>query len=124
VEGAKVVSGRGYRDTVVIGHDGDPDSDAEPVFTQMWVDMAQTRRREDGDIPGASIATTGSTTTDTARARAFEVLAAVESYLLSDRTLGGLVASVEFLGGASRTIENDKGSAVVIPFSVRYWTHV
>ena len=121
VDGAKAVSGKGYKDSVIVGHDGDPESDAEPVFTQDWANMAHTRRTETGDIPGAVVATTGSTSTDTVRQRAFDVLAVVEASLLADPTLAGLVGSLEFMGGAARTIENSLGSAVVIPFSVHYW---
>lgn len=124
VNGAKVVAGQGYTDSVIIGHDGDPESDVEPVFTQMWIDMAHTRRSEDGDIPGAAIATTGSTSSDAVRQRAFEILAVVESTFLTNASLSGLVGSLEFMGGAARTIENDKGSAVVVPFTVHYWATV
>jgi hypothetical protein len=124
VDDAKVVSSKAYLDAVVIGDDGDPESDAMPVFTQEWANMAHTRRSETGDIPCAAIATTGSTNPDAVRLRAFAILAAVESSLLGDTTLGGTVFTCELIGGAAKQIENSAGAAIVVPFSVRYWAHV
>jgi hypothetical protein len=124
VEGVAVISGREYTEAVVIGDDGDPESENEPTFVQEWANMAQTKRSETGDVPCAAIATTGSSSSDAVRERAFQILAAVEAALVADKTVGGVVFAAELTEGAARTVANSAGSAVVVPFSIHYWTHV
>ncbi len=124
VDKANAVSSQNYKEAIVIGDDGDPDSDVQSVFQQVWVDMAHTRRDETGDIPCVALAQTGSTNPEVVEARAYELLAYVESMALADPTLGGTVATLEILGGSSKLVENERGSAVIVPFSVRYWAHI
>lgn len=124
VDKANTVTSQSYREAIVIGDDGDPDSDAMSVFQQVWVDLAHTRRDETGDIPCVALAQTGSTAAEAVEARAYELLGYVESMVIADPTLGGLVATLEILGGSSKLVENERGSAVIVPFSVRYWAHI
>jgi hypothetical protein len=124
VDKANVITGSSYDEAVVIGDDGDPESDVQSVFQQVWVDMAHTRRDETGDIPCVALAQTGSTAPEVVEARAFEILGYVELMVVADPTLGGTVATLEILGGSSKIIQNARGSAVIVPFSVRYWTHL
>jgi hypothetical protein len=124
VEGTAVVSGKRYTHAVVIGDDGDPESENDPSFAQEWANMAHTKRSETGDIPCAALATTGSTASDVVKVTAFQIMAEVESFLRADTTIGGVVFTSEITEGAARVGTNSAGTFVVIPFSVHYWTHV
>jgi hypothetical protein len=107
-------------DYIFLGDDADPDTDAESVFEQYWVDLAQTRREEMGEIPCAVVSDTGSTDIRVARAQAFSVFAVCESMLVADQTLNGVVYTSELVSGSARPIQNERGSAVVVPFTIRY----
>ena len=124
VDQANTVTGASYKEAIVIGDDGDPDSDVQSVFQQNWVDMAHTRRDEIGDIPCVAQAQTGSTDPEVVKSRAYELLGYVEAMAVADPTLGGVVATLEILGGSSKVVENSGGAAVIVPFSVRYWAHI
>lgn len=107
-------------DLVLVGHDGAPDSDAVATVEQSWVDMACTRREEFGEVPCVVLHQGGDTDMGAARTRAFVLLAACESALLGDMTLGGLVSSAQFARGIARQYQNSRGAAVVAPFVVTY----
>lgn len=124
IEDASTPSSRAWLNAVVVGDDFDPETDTESEFTQEWVDIARTRRREQGTIPCAAVAQSGSTVIGVQRQRAFEIFAACELDLTSDNTLAGIVFSVEVTEGQAKTIQNTRGSALVLPFTVQYWTHV
>lgn len=111
-------------DLLVIGDDGDPESDVASTFEQEWANLSHTRRSERGEIPCAAIAQSGETDMSGRRIRAFQLLAACESALMADPTLGDVALSVEFLGGAARPVQNTRGAAMVAPFTVRYWTQL
>lgn len=109
---------------ILIGDDGDPESDAVSTFEQEWANFSHTRRNERGEIPCAAIAQSGDTDMNGRRVRAFQLLAACESALLADPTLGDVVYSVEFVGGSAVPVQNTRGAAMVAPFIVRYWTQL
>jgi len=104
---------------VMIGDDGDPDSDAESSFDQTWTNLAHTRKREDGEIPGAVIIGDGSVDMKTQRTAAFTLLGAIETALLG---LASDVLTISFDSGKARPVQNNKGAACWIPFSVSYST--
>lgn len=111
-------------DFVMLGSDGDPESDATADFTHAWADMAHTRMREDGEIPCALVSWTGDSDVASTMTAAFATLQACVNALGNDPTLTGLVMSIQVSSGSSRVIQNDLGTALVIPFTVMYWAHV
>ena len=125
IEDATAISSRAWKVAVIVGDDGDPESDAESSFTQAPANLDGSRRVEIGEIVCAAIAQSGSTTVETQRTRALSLLtSACEAAINVDPTLGGIVFNLEVISGSARTIQNEKGSAVTAPFIVRYWTHV
>lgn len=109
---------------LLIGDDGNPESDAETTYEQSWVDMACTRREETGEILCAVIVQTGDTSFDAPRSRAKSIVAALQAALVADMTLGGVVYSATFDRGSARPLQNESGAAVVQPFTIRYRTQV
>jgi hypothetical protein len=105
---------------LLIGDDGDPESDATSSFSQEWLDMAQTRRQETGELIGAVIADDGGTDLSVSRERAFTLLSVCEQALRMDSTLGGIVQSAYLSSGSVRLFQNSAGSAVVVPFVIAY----
>lgn len=115
------ISGTGSPDVVMLGDDGDPDTEVESEFTRIWADLAQTRKHEFGVIPCAVITNSGSTEQPVVEKRVFELLELAMSPIESDRTMGGLIFSSEISEGTKKTITNQAGTAVVVPFLVSYW---
>lgn len=111
-------------DLITVGDDADPSSDAASAFEQEWANLSHSRRSERGEIVCATVAQNGSTALVSTRARAFELLAACEAALLADPTLGDLAFTTELISGSSKPIQNNRGTAVVVPFTVRYWTQL
>jgi hypothetical protein len=111
-------------DLVMVGDDGDPESDVLSTFEQEWANLSHTRRSERGEIPCAAIAQSGETDMNGRRVRVFQLLAACESALVADPTLGDVALSLEFIGGSARPVQNSRGAAMVAPFTVRYWTQL
>jgi len=107
---------------VMVGSDGDPESDAESNFQHSWQDMGHTRMREDGEIPCALVSQTGSDLADSVIADAFTTLQMCASALANDPTLSGIIAGIWVTAGSERTILNSNGAGVVVPFTVNYWT--
>lgn len=111
-------------DQVLVGNDGDVDSDTMSDFSQEWVDLAQTRRVESGEIICAVVAQSGSTDLGVQRDRAFVLLAACEDSLRADQTLGGTVFSALLTSGSAHPLQNSAGSAMIAPFTVQYRVHI
>jgi hypothetical protein len=111
-------------DYLFIGDDSDPESESISTFEQTWVDLACTRRSETGEVVCAVVSDSGSTDMAARQTRAFTLLAACESDLLADRTLGGTVYTASMDIGQSKPIQNSSGAASVVPFSVRYYASV
>lgn len=105
---------------VTIGDDADPESEAGNTFSQDWLDLAQTRRMETGEVVCAVVANSGSTDLSTQRETAFTLMGTVDARLRTDKTLGGVVMVSSVTTGSMRSFQNSAGSAVVIPFVVRY----
>jgi len=109
---------------VLVGDDGDPDSDARSVFEQTWVDLACTRRQELGDIVCGVVTQSGSTDLAGVRGVGGPVLDTLAAALLTDLSLGGVVMTAQLAGGQAIPLQNSAGSAVVTPFTVSYRVHV
>lgn len=124
VEDANSVSDKAWPDGVIVGDDGDPDSDVQSTFTQQWANMTHTYRSEIGEIPCAVIAQSGSTDIRARRARVTEIMNLCEEVIVSEPELGGLVFTVEVIAGATKPVQNLRGSAIIAPFTVRYWAHI
>jgi hypothetical protein len=105
---------------VLIGDDGDPQSDAVATYEQQWTDIACTARMETGEIPCAVIAQSGDTDIEGRRAEASALMSAIGVSLVADQTLGGLVMGSQLIRGSAKGIQNSAGSAVVAPFTIRY----
>jgi len=115
------VSGAGSSDLLMLGDDGDPDTEVSSEWSQNYVDLAQSRKQETGVIPCAIISQTGDTYQPSAEKRAFELLALAVTPLETDRTMGGLVFTCEIATGTKRTIVNSQGLAIIAPFDIAYW---
>ena len=105
--------------TVCVGDDGDPETDVESSFTQEWANLAKTRKRERGEIPCAVIAWDGSTAMEPKRAAVSVLLDAVGEAI---RALASDALTLEITSGASRPVQNNKGAATQVPFTVSYTT--
>lgn len=114
------VTAPSIQDLIIIGDDGEPDSQEQSTFEQMWVDLACTRREEIGEVLCSVISSSGATDMRVRRNRADVLLSACETSLAADQTLGGLVYSAQFIRAASTSMQNTGGAAVVTPFTVRY----
>lgn len=104
---------------IMIGDDGDPESDVEATFEQEWANFSRTRKRETGDIPCAVIAWDGSTDMKAQRDKSFTLLAATEVAILA---LASDDLTLELVSGSSRPVQNERGAATVVPFVIRYTT--
>ncbi len=118
------VTSPGDTDWVIVGHDATPDSIADMTVDQSWVDLACTRRQETGEVVCCVLSQTGDTDLQVRRARAFVLLAACETAVAADMTLGGVVTSAQFARGTARQMQNKLGSAVVASFTVAYRAHI
>lgn len=118
------ISGSGSPDLVMLGDDGDPDTEVSSEYEQTWTDLAQTRKTETGLIPCAVISNSGDTYQPQVMARCAYLLGLALAPLTADRTLGGTVNTSDVLTGSLRTITNTQGTAVIVPFAVTYWTNV
>jgi len=114
------LDGMGDADFVLVGHDATPDSSADMTVEQEWADLACTRRYETGEVICSALSQTGDTDLQARRDRAFALLAACESAVLADLTLGGVAMSAQFSRASARQFQNKNGSAVVVPFTVTY----
>lgn len=104
---------------ILVGDDGDPESDVEAEFIQEWTNFAHTRKRESGTIPCAVIAWDGSTDMRAQRVKAFTLLAACELAILA---LASDVLTLELNAGSDRPVQNERGAATMVPFVISYTT--
>jgi hypothetical protein len=114
------VESPGAVDLVMVGHDYGPDSDAEITVEQEWADLACTRRTERGAVPCSVLSQTGDVDVPGRRARVLQLLAACEAALRADLSLGGVVRVAQLESAGAHQFTNDKGTAVVVPFTVTY----
>lgn len=127
--GVEVVDGPrpeapGPGDLVVLGHNGDPESTAEVTVTQELASLDGSSRWETGVVPCCVVSQSGDTDLSARRARAFALLAAIETSVRADLTLGGLVLSAQITSAGARQLQNGAGSAVVVPFEITYFAQV
>lgn len=111
-------------DMILIGHNGDPDSDARPSYSQQPASLAGESRYETGEIPCAVISQTGDTRPAAPRARAVEILGVVATALYADRTLAGSTLTCQLTTGTEALIQNVAGAGVVLSFTISYLAHV
>lgn len=109
---------------VLVGDDGDPESERESSFEQEWADLACSSRYERGSIPCSALASSGDTDPDATRSAAFALLAACESALRANRTLGGLVMTSQLTSGSTLLAQGDNGSWVIAQFEITYMAQV
>jgi hypothetical protein len=114
------VDGIGARDMVLVEFDGDPDSRENSSYVHDWLDMACTRRREQGEIRCTAVSQTGDTDIGRMSERAGRLAAACQDDLTADITAGGIVWTCSITQGAAQQVKNDRGVAVIIPFVVAY----
>lgn len=119
-----IVGDPSFADALLIGDDGDPESQAMSVAEQSWTDLACTRRREDGEIICAAVSQSGDTNMQTRRDRVMALIGACEDALRADLSLGGVVQAVQLVRASVQPYQNANGSAVVAPFVVAYWALV
>jgi hypothetical protein len=109
---------------VAVNDDADPDSTEESTVRWEWLDFAHTRRREDGEVIGVVIVSSGSLDLAASENTCFEILGDCEQAIRSDPTIGGVVQSSELVSGTAQTLQNANGSAIVVPFIVAYFAIV
>jgi hypothetical protein len=109
---------------ILIGSNGDPENEAVTEWSQTWADIAHTRRYESGQIPCCVIAQNGTTNLPSVQTMAYTLLSACLSTFLADTSLGGVVFTAEVDEGTEKTIVNQQGTAIIVPFTINYWTHV
>ena len=117
------VSGAGSQDLLMLGDDGDPNTEVSSEWTQNYVDLAQTRKQEFGTIPCAVISQTGDTYQPTVEQRAFQLLSLAVTPLEQNRSMGGIIYSCEVTAGTKQTIVNSQGLAIIVPFDITYWAN-
>ncbi|RPE44162.1 hypothetical protein EDD90_7392 [Streptomyces sp. Ag109_O5-1] len=92
--GVKVVDGPVVTDSaaeewVFVGYDGDPEGDFTAATAQQeWAGLGAKKKNEDITVTCAVLVQRGSTDVRACRVRTYEVLAAVESVLRADPSLG------------------------------------
>lgn len=109
---------------VLVGDDGDPESERESTFGQEWADLACSSRHERGSIPCAAVAASGDTDPATTRTAAFALLSACETALRTNRTLSGLVMTAQLTTGSALLAQGDNGSWVIAQFEITYMAQV
>ena len=108
-------------DFLMVGSEGDPDSEAIAEFEHSWADLGHTRVREDGAVPCAIVSQTGDVDVDSAITSGFTTLQTCINVLDNDPTLSGNVQQIFLTVASERIIQNKQGTAIVIPFTVNYW---
>jgi hypothetical protein len=104
---------------IMVGDDGDPESDAISTFTQEWSNLSKTRKRETGEIPCAVIAWDGGTDMKAQRDAVSILLNSLSTAILA---LASDDLTLELNSGSARPVQNEKGAATVVPFSITYTT--
>lgn len=116
-------------DLVLLGHDGDLDSESQVTVEYEWANIAGTSRYETGTVPCAVISQTGDEGDMLGRySRVDVLLSAMENALVTDMNTGGalagLVMGCTITAGQSRPIQNAAGAAVLAPFIFTYRAQV
>lgn len=115
-------------DLVLLGHDGEEDSEVGVTVAYEWANIAGTSRYENGTIPGAIICQSGDTDMLARFTRAAVLGAAMENALVSDMNsgtpLGGLVMGAMITLATPRSLQNQAGARVLQPFTVTYRAQV
>lgn len=109
-------------DWLIAEFSGDPQAtaDARAQFTPN--NMAGDSIREDGEVDCVSLAQSGGKDVAASEAQAFAQIAAVVADLATDKTVGGLVQNAFVTAGEATSYQNAGGVAVVVPFTVTYYT--
>jgi hypothetical protein len=116
-------------DLVLLGHDGDLDSEATATCEYEWANLACTSRYELGSIPCAVISQSGDEGDMQGRYDRVQVLlSAMENALVTDihtgGALAGLVMGATITSGEPRPLQNQAGARVLAPFTVTYRAQV
>lgn len=111
-------------DVVLVGHDGDIDSDTSTTVEYEWANLAATSRYEIGSVPCAVISQSGDDDMQARFAQAQLVLRALENSLVADLSLSGLVMIAHITSGGLRPLQNQGGARVLCPFYVTYRAQV
>lgn len=121
-----VVQDSPLTDWVFIGYDGDPAGDFEAASTaQSWVGIGAKRKDEDIVLNCGIVASRGDTNVPAARSRAYVLMAAVETALRVDLSLGMPPPTViEVAAEALYQEQTDAGIQARIPFSVAARTRI
>jgi hypothetical protein len=122
------VSAGDDRDLVLVGHDGEVDSENAATVEYEWANLACTSRYELGSIPCAVISQSGDDDMQAKFNRAQLLLAAMENALVTDIAtagpLSGLVMIAHITSGTMRSLQNQAGACVLAPFTVTYRAQV
>jgi hypothetical protein len=121
-----IVTGDPLHEAVYVGYDGDPDGDGLAVdFSQEWASIGQKAKNETFTVTCAVVVWKGGTKVRPIRARAFELLAAVEDLLRGDPALGMPPPTVvAFASGSCVQSQRASGLEVRIPFQIAVQTRI
>lgn len=114
------VGGIGSRRLVAVEFDGSPEARDNGRFTRTWLDLACTRQQETGELMCSAIAQTGDDDITAMESMALDLVAACDGDLRSDLSVGGLVWSQQVVSGTAQQVKNERGVAVLVPFTVAY----
>ncbi len=106
---------------VVVGHDDDPDANEAAAYRADFDSMESVARIELGSVNCYVVAQSGGADLAAARVTARDTVAAVDTALRADPTLGGVVGRADY--GASGVVKqesNPDGIAVLLTFTVDY----
>lgn len=103
---------------LVVGDDGSGKVDS--TFDQNWAALGKRAKDELGVVYCVVSVQTGDTVLKPSRDRAFQLIGLCETALKDNVDLDRLVLWTNFTGGTYRTIQNTKGSAVSVSFTVTY----
>jgi hypothetical protein len=109
---------------VVVGDDGDPDSDAQATVERVPDNLAGSSTSEIGVIPCVVIVQSGDTDMQARLSRATVLVQAIAAGMATDISLGGAVLSAYLSGGACRPVQNESGAAAVASFTVTYHAQI
>lgn len=108
-------------DFIVVGDDGTEDGDVTVgSASQSFLELGNLKQFEDGSVNCMLASWSGGTTLSTRRARAFELLSAVDTVIRSDVSLGGacMYSTLDTWQPSYR--QTDAGSALIITFTITY----
>jgi hypothetical protein len=123
------VSSDDVAECVLIGHDGEFESDVTATTVYEWANLACTSRYELGTIPCAVLSQSGDEKDMQGRFDRVQVLlAAMENALVTDMNTGGalagLVMGATITSAVPRSSQNQAGALVLSPFTITYRAQV